>query len=76
MDVINGNEKGTLLKEIQKFKSPEVLSKLKHNSVFLDYSTGDFYQFDVDKAQWVPKGNVGLHYSNALEKNENMVAGK
>ena len=43
LHVINGNEKGSLLKDIKKFKSHEVLSKLKPNSVFLDYSTGDFY---------------------------------
>ena len=36
-------------------------------SVFLDYATGDFYQFDKYEFEWKPKGNVGMHYSKALE---------
>ena len=36
-------------------------------SVFLDHSTGDFYGFDKYECQWKPKGNVGLHYSKAIE---------
>lgn len=36
-------------------------------SVFLDQGTGDFYSFEKQTCQWKPKGNVGLHYSKALE---------
>ena len=46
LHVINGNEKGGLLKDITKYKLPEVLKKLTLDSVYLDYSTGDFYQFE------------------------------
>ena len=46
------------------------------DNVFLDYSTGDFYSFSPEKAEWTPSGNVGLHYSIALEKGENKLAGK
>lgn len=67
LHVINGNEKGGLLKTISEFKSPEVLNALTPHSVFLDHATGDFYKFDKYECQWRPKGNVGLHYSKALE---------
>ena len=65
--MINGNQKGGLLETISKFKTPEVLSNLTPHSVFLDYATGDFYSFDKYDYQWKPKGNVGMHYSKALE---------
>ena len=35
--------------------------------MFLDYLTGDFYSYCKEKKEWQPKGNVGLHYSRALE---------
>jgi len=44
-----------------------VLESLTPQSVFLDHATGDFYSFDKYECQWKPKGNVGLHYSKALE---------
>lgn len=65
--VINGGEKGGLLQTISKFKSPEVLNSLTPQSVFLDHATGDFYSFDKYSCEWRPKGNVGMHYSKALE---------
>ena len=44
--VINGQEKGGLLQTIKQFKAPEILDSLTPESVFLDYTTGDFYGFD------------------------------
>ena len=75
LHVINGGEKGGLLETISAHKTPEVLSSLGPNSVFLDYATGDFYAFDKYECQWKPKGNVGLHYSKALEVSK-MVSGR
>ena len=68
LNVINGNEKGGLLSEIDKFKSAQILKSLTPDSVFLDHATGDFYQFDKYTLQWMPKGNVGMHYAGAIEK--------
>lgn len=68
--VINGDEKGTLLQEIHKYKSNEELSRLQPNSVFLDNSTGDYYVFDPLDSEWKPKGNVGLHFKKAIEVNQ------
>jgi hypothetical protein len=31
----------------------------------LDKLTGDYYSFNKQDKQWIPKGNVGLHYSYA-----------
>jgi hypothetical protein len=70
--VINGHEKGTLLSEIHNFKSPEMLSKLEPESVFLDNSTGDYYQFDQIESEWKSKGNVGLYFKKTIELNESM----
>ena len=68
--VINGNEKGTLLSEIQKYKTREQLEKLTPDSVFLDNSTGDFYVFDPIDSEWKTKGNVGLYFKKTIEINE------
>ena len=65
--VINGAEKGGLLETISQYKSAEVLSQLDQSTVFLDYATGDFYCFDINECQWKPNGNVGMHYSKALD---------
>ena len=46
IQVVNGNEKGSLLQNIAKFKTPDILNSLTPASVFLDQSTGDFYAFD------------------------------
>ena len=46
IQVVNGNEKGSLLQNIDKFKTPDILNSLTPASVFLDQSTGDFYSFD------------------------------
>lgn len=36
------------------------------NGMFLDFSTGDYYERDA-KREWVAVGNTGLHYSQSLE---------
>jgi hypothetical protein len=46
LNIINGQEKGSLLQMISSYKTPEVLNNLTPSSVFLDYATGDFYSFD------------------------------
>jgi hypothetical protein len=68
--VINGHEKGSLLSDIHKFKTKEQLDKLTPDSVFLDNSTGDFYQFDQLDSEWKAKGNVGLYFKKTIEINE------
>ena len=55
------------METISRFKRPEILNSLTAESVFLDHATGDFYSFDKYETQWRPKGNVGMHYSKALE---------
>ena len=75
--VINGGEKGGLLKTIHEYKAkPELLSNLSPDSVFLDYATGDFYSHDKYEGHWRPKGNVGMHYCKALEGSQAMIAGR
>ena len=74
--VINGREKGSLLSTINQFKAPDVLNSLTPESVFLDYATGDFYGFDKYECQWKPKGNVGLHYSKAIEVGKTITPGR
>ena len=75
--MINGGEKGGLLQTIREYKSsPELLSDLTPESVFLDYATGDFYSFDKYECLWKPKGNVGMHYSKAVEGSQKMIAGR
>ena len=77
LNVINGNQKGTLLQDIAKYKTADALTNLAPGSVFLDYATGDFYSFDKYECQWKPKGNVGLHYQKAIEVSKsNMVTGQ
>ena len=44
--------------------------------MFLDHSTGDYYQFDKYDLEWKPKGNFGVHYFKALEvKQQQMKTG-
>lgn len=61
---------------INQFKAPDVLNSLTPESVFLDYATGDFYGFDKYECQWKPKGNVGLHYSKAIEVGKTITPGR
>ena len=45
---------------------PKTLNKLqKGYHVFLDNLSGDYYGYDLDKEEWHPVGNVGLHHSRA-----------
>ena len=74
LQVINGGQKGSLLQDIVKYKTAEALTNLTPQSVFLDYATGDFYNFCKYEFQWRPKGNVGLHYSKAIEINKAKMA--
>jgi hypothetical protein len=67
LQVINGDEKGTMLKDMGRFNHQSEIRKLDSNSVLLDHSTGDYYQFDKYDIEWKPRGNFGLHYSKALE---------
>ena len=65
MKVVNGNERGSALKNLQTIPM-EKLKKLKPAyHTFLEDLTGDYYSFDPEKSEWVPKGNVGMHRANA-----------
>ncbi len=63
--VINGNEKGGALSTI-KDVSAKLLPSLQKYQVFLDNLTGDYYTYVHGKSEWIPSGNVGLHYSRAM----------
>lgn len=65
LNVINGNQKGGPLLSIAQVEA-KTLATLNKNDVYLDNLTGDYYKYDKKINQWVPFGNVGLHYSRAM----------
>ncbi len=65
INVINGNQKGGPLQSISQVEA-KTLEQLKKQDVYLDNLTGDYYHYDKKQNQWVPIGNVGLHYSRAM----------
>jgi len=50
--------------------SPDNFSKQKDN-VFLDSLTGDYYVYSQEQQKWLPSGNVGMHYSRAVDSVDN-----
>lgn len=68
MYVVNNNEKGGPISQIDKITYK--FNKFKDN-VFLDRITGDYFSFNNEINQWVPMGNVGIHYSRAVEAIDN-----
>ena len=36
--------------------------------MFLDSVSGDLLNFDIDKLEWIPYGNVGIHCIRTLEE--------
>ena len=34
--------------------------------MYLDNLTGDYYKYDAARGEWLPEGNMGLHYSRAM----------
>ena len=71
MYVVNNNEKGGPVSQIDKITYK--FNKFKDN-VFLDRITGDYFSFNNELNQWVPVGNVGMHYSRAVEAIDNHTA--
>lgn len=41
---------------------------LKHSDYFLDNTTGDLYGFNYETSEWIPRGNVGLHYRRSAQE--------
>ena len=68
MYVVNNNEKGGPISQIDKVGY--TFNKYKDN-VFLDRVTGDYFIFNSELSQWTPAGNVGMHYSRAVEQIDN-----
>lgn len=66
--VINNNEKGGPLSSLNNVDYK--FSRYKDN-VFLDSLTGDFYIYNQEISKWIPSGNVGMHYSRAVEAIDN-----
>lgn len=64
--VINGNERGGPLKDIQRVLNGEE-QKLKAFDplfhVFLEDLSGDYYAYNQSLKEWRPQGNFGLHNS-------------
>ncbi|CDW75232.1 UNKNOWN [Stylonychia lemnae] len=74
LKVLNNNEKGGALSGIQDMNS-KILPTLEKNQVFLDNLTGDYYQYEREKNEWKPVGNVGLHYSRAMASHGGLTGG-
>ena len=66
--VVNNAEKGGPISQIDKITYE--FSKYKDN-VFLDSLTGDYYLYNNEVQKWFPTGNVGMHYSRAVEAIDN-----
>eukprot|EP00347_Sterkiella_histriomuscorum_P004212 403361318 len=67
--VVNNKQKGGALSQLNKV-SHEAFSNQKEN-VFLDSLTGDYYIYNQEQQKWLPSGNVGMHYSRAVESIDN-----
>jgi hypothetical protein len=65
MKVINGNEKGSALKNLKMISNEKLLNLNHAYHTFLEDLTGDYYSFDPEKSEWEPIGNVGMHRVNA-----------
>lgn len=58
-NVVNGQGHGSKLQEIN--KEIKLNKFIDENDVFLDAETGDFYRYNYETKEWVPKGNLGMH---------------
>ena len=58
-NVINGNGYGGKLSEIT--NEIRLQKIIEENDVFLDSLTGDFYRYNYENKEWIPKGNMGVH---------------
>ena len=65
--VINGKGLGGPLETIHAI-GKDKLAKLKSKDAFLDFGTGDLYNFSNEVNQWVPVGNCGLHYRRSTSE--------
>ena len=64
--VVNGNGKGGRVEDAQKIAKEE-LKKMTEEDVVLDNATGDIYQYDPQRHEFFPVGNVGIHYHKAAQ---------
>ena len=67
--VVNGDGKGGTLEDAKKLPR-EQLQSLGRDEVILDNPTGDIYQYDHQRHEFFPIGNVGFHYHKAAQASE------
>ena len=68
-NVVNNKQKGGPLSQLEKI--PISAFSNKSDNVFLDSLTGDYYIYNQEQQKWLPQGNVGMHYSRAVESIDN-----
>ena len=64
--VVNGDGKGGSLEDAQKLPR-EDLRQMTRDEVILDNTSGDIYQYDHQRHEFFPIGNVGFHYHKAAQ---------
>jgi hypothetical protein len=67
INVINSNDEIQSIEEINSIPKT-FLDTLKKNDFFLDYVTGDLYEYRTSNSEWTPVMNVGLHKKKVAEK--------
>jgi len=58
-NIVNGHGYGSKLDEIG--KEIKLKKVIEEHDIFLDNMTGDFYRYNYETREWVPKGNMGMH---------------
>ena len=69
-NVLNGNGKGSKLEDIS--KEIRLRKVVEDQDVFLDSTTGDYYRFNYESKEWVPRGNMGIHSRVTSGPSQNM----
>lgn len=67
--VVNGEGKGGALEDARKLPREE-LRQMTRDEVILDNTSGDIYQYDHQRHEFFPIGNVGFHYHKAAQGSE------
>jgi len=67
INIINSNDEIQSIEEINSIPKT-FLDTLKKNDFFLDYVTGDLYEYRTSNKEWTPVMNIGLHKKKVAEK--------
>jgi len=67
INIINANNEVDSIENIDKIPN-KFLNNIKRNDYFLDYVTGDTYEFRKQSNDWEPILNIGLHKQKLTEK--------